>query len=110
MKRELTTEEKKIFERFNKWTNSLFNIQPHQSSSRVPFSALPQKDSYGNIIVDRGRMVLEFAEKDGTQGPIYSIFLLEDEKSLLCSGNTLFEVLLEGLKHAIQREWVATFI
>ncbi len=102
----ITSEQAAALKSFDRWARRLFNC--HLPFTRgCPFSSLPHHDASGNILIDRGRMELVM------EGPAngYALFSLDEgERLTISKQSSLQQVLLDGLLHAVSREFIETYV
>jgi hypothetical protein len=96
--------QEELLKSFNKWLRKLFNAG--QFGKQPPFSTNWHHDATGNLLIDNGRMLLVLM----TDHDPYVLKSLEGESLLtISSGDCLSKLLMDGLHHAIDREFVTTY-
>lgn len=89
---------------FDKWLRKLFNAG--HFGKQPPYSTRWSLDEHDNILLDHGRMALTLM----TENNNYVLHSLDmGEKAVVSTSDSLSKLLLDGLHHAIQREFIATY-
>lgn len=104
MNQPLLPSQQEILLHFDKWLRKTFNSGTF--GKQPPYTTKWHHDAAGNILLDNGRMALTLMTET-TPNVLYS--LDTGDKAVISSSDSLSKLLLDGLHHAIQREFVSTY-